>query len=77
MPTPHHSLDVRFPTHDLSSLHSIHLLQVPRRRRDLPDRPHLVSGISRNANIVVPLQYELDITNLKCAVPAQFGQLAG
>jgi hypothetical protein len=68
---------VRLPTHDLGSLNSIHLLRPAWRGHQPPDRPHFIGSVAGDPNVVVALENELEISNVKLGRLAELRKLAG
>ena len=63
--------------HHLCPVDGVHLLQKRRARLHLAYGPDLVRCVTRDADIIVALEHELDVADLEGGRVAQLGQLAG
>ena len=59
------SLKVRLATHNLGRIDCIHLGGPALRGHNLPHSSYFIRGVTRNANIVVALEDDLDIADIK------------
>lgn len=69
-------LKVSLPAHDLRRVHRLHLVHPASSRHDLADRANLVRGVTGDANVVVALENELNIANVKLRRLAELAKLA-
>lgn len=69
-------LKVRLPTHNLRRIHRTHLIRPALRRHNLAHSPHLIRRISRNTNVVVALENDLDIADVELWRVAELAKLA-
>lgn len=58
-------LKVRLATHDLGGVNGIHLGRPALRRHNFAHSSHFVRRVTRNTDVVVALENDLDITNVK------------
>ena len=58
-------LKVRLPTHNLGGINCVHLGRPALRRHNLAHSSHFIGRVTGNTDVVVALENDLDITNVK------------
>jgi hypothetical protein len=70
-------LKVRLAAHDLGCINSIHLSGPALRGHNLAHSPHFIRRIAWDTNIVVALEYDLNVADVELRRITELGKLAG